>query len=480
MKKTTEKDSLVSQIKAIPNQVKIFVLGLFVVVLALVSVLPNLNYKFLQGSILNIKTESKVNGYGYGYGYEPPYVFVDDDGYGYGYQVDENTKKYIRIRNIEFYFDNMSDILTVKVIYSPRYEGTMIVEPSIYLVEPAQINYGTTNPSYIGKCLVLENNDICIMKQQFTINRTLHGNQIKVTPVFKTRVTAVSNNDQRALGQIIIDNASTNTTCQTPENILACSLHLTSCPSECRPAQCQTPENVLACSLGLDSCPQECIYNGNTTLTGNVCQTPENVLACSLHLASCPQECRPAQCQIPENVLACSLGLDSCPQECIYGATSGNTTSYWTNWLNRDGPSGNGDYETYADFMPVPCKDGYQPIDVKFIRADESETTQTIHFSSKGGYCLNSENSKGCADYKVKFFCEKTGSKPTIIEKPKETPRVIEQPKVVETPIVIEKPRTVKEAITIEAKPTPKTKETIETKTTAESTILDIFKDLLK
>jgi hypothetical protein len=64
MKKTIE--NLFDQIKSTPKQVKMFFGVLLVAILAVAFVLPSISGKMLQGSVLNVKTESKVDGYGYG------------------------------------------------------------------------------------------------------------------------------------------------------------------------------------------------------------------------------------------------------------------------------------------------------------------------------------------------------------------------------------------------------------------------------
>lgn len=214
------------------------------------------------------------------------------------------------------------------------------------------------------------------------------------------------------------------------------------------------PENLLE-----EADEDDNVYVLKLNQIQDTCKTPENILACDLQLADCPQQCRPEICQTSENILACPLGLASCPEECRYGSTIHEAPSYRTEWLNRDTPSGNGDYETYKDFTPVPCKDGYKPTNAEFVRIDW-KTNQKIHVSPAGGYCLNSENPEWCVNHKIKFYCEKFDTN--------------EMP-------VVEKPRTVETAKTIkDSSSSISTKTSIEEKTTAQSTILDIFKELLK
>ncbi|RYZ43210.1 MAG: hypothetical protein EOO71_04590 [Myxococcaceae bacterium] len=80
----------------------------------------------------------------------------------------------------------------------------------------------------------------------------------------------------------------------------------------------------------------------------------------------------------------------------------------WTQWLNRDLPGGDGDFETLADFGPnLVCPN---PVAV------ECQTTGGIPWYStgqqyscipnQGGVCLNSQQSGSfCQDYQVRFYC---------------------------------------------------------------------------
>lgn len=79
----------------------------------------------------------------------------------------------------------------------------------------------------------------------------------------------------------------------------------------------------------------------------------------------------------------------------------------WTAWLNRDAPSGNGDYETRADFVPAVCA---SPL------AIQCQTTAGVDWTltgevysctpSVGGVCINANQPDGsCMDYRVRFLC---------------------------------------------------------------------------
>jgi len=84
----------------------------------------------------------------------------------------------------------------------------------------------------------------------------------------------------------------------------------------------------------------------------------------------------------------------------------------WTNWLNRDSPSGKGDYETLNDFNPSLVCDGEIPVAVECRRISDhlyyNETGEVVHASpTVGCWCINSEqvNSSYCSNYEVRFQC---------------------------------------------------------------------------
>jgi|GEM_PF-4129292 len=88
----------------------------------------------------------------------------------------------------------------------------------------------------------------------------------------------------------------------------------------------------------------------------------------------------------------------------IYGCDG----SEWTSWLNRDLPTGNGDYETLPDFLSggAACAN---PIAIEcrtlsgvdYRQVGQNYTCQP----STGGFCRNAENDGGCMDYEVRFLC---------------------------------------------------------------------------
>lgn len=89
------------------------------------------------------------------------------------------------------------------------------------------------------------------------------------------------------------------------------------------------------------------------------------------------------------------------------GACSpGCSSARWTDWLDRDGPSGSGDYETLADFKKQgdACS---HPLAV------ECETKQGVPMPTGEGYvcdpnrgavCVNAPGRR-CEDFRVRFCC---------------------------------------------------------------------------
>ncbi|MFZ6029123.1 MAG: metallophosphoesterase [Chloroflexota bacterium] len=78
----------------------------------------------------------------------------------------------------------------------------------------------------------------------------------------------------------------------------------------------------------------------------------------------------------------------------------------WTAWLDRDNPSGDGDWETRADF-PGVCAAPLQ-IDGRTLTGTYwYDTGEKLSVSPGTGLvCRNAEqNDKYCLDYKVRFFC---------------------------------------------------------------------------
>lgn len=78
----------------------------------------------------------------------------------------------------------------------------------------------------------------------------------------------------------------------------------------------------------------------------------------------------------------------------------------WTDFLDRDDPTENGDYETLQDYSTDEvCQN---PIALE-AQARSSGSTAVTHVSLDWGFwCNNDENEGGCADFEVRFCCPKT------------------------------------------------------------------------
>lgn len=81
----------------------------------------------------------------------------------------------------------------------------------------------------------------------------------------------------------------------------------------------------------------------------------------------------------------------------------------WTPWLDRDNPSGKGDYETLVDFLQngQACPN---PAGIQCQTLNGVDWTQTGEVYSctaaLGGYCINTNQPDGsCLDYRVRFLC---------------------------------------------------------------------------
>ncbi|XP_028409446.1 cartilage intermediate layer protein 2-like [Dendronephthya gigantea] len=92
-------------------------------------------------------------------------------------------------------------------------------------------------------------------------------------------------------------------------------------------------------------------------------------------------------------------------------AVSAHAAVYWTGWLDRDNPSGTGDWETYNSFKPRPCRAGYRPLGancrVKHTYQPWYAANQNIALQcTSGGFvCKNSDNTQYCKDYEIQFRC---------------------------------------------------------------------------
>ena len=93
-----------------------------------------------------------------------------------------------------------------------------------------------------------------------------------------------------------------------------------------------------------------------------------------------------------------------------------NFSCVWTNWKDRDNPSGTGDWETRVDFPDI-CS---APL------AAQCQTTGGVDWANvnevnvlctpeNGAICQNAYNPQGCSDYIVRFCCPSTTPPPILI-----------------------------------------------------------------
>jgi hypothetical protein len=80
----------------------------------------------------------------------------------------------------------------------------------------------------------------------------------------------------------------------------------------------------------------------------------------------------------------------------------------WTPWLNRDAPSGNGDYETLADFDPSLVCPNPIAVECQTLTGVPWYSTGEVYTCNPtvGGACTNASQPDGaCQDYQVRFYC---------------------------------------------------------------------------
>jgi hypothetical protein len=125
----------------------------------------------------------------------------------------------------------------------------------------------------------------------------------------------------------------------------------------------------------------------------------QNVMPCPVVFGICPGECGNDVCEPGERGV--------CPEDC--GPPPPPPYIRWSSWLNRDNPSGTGDWETLADFSfsQVGCS---LPafIDAKTIAGVSWQSTgEKLTVSPDVGlFCRVAEQTDGdCQDYQVRFGC---------------------------------------------------------------------------
>jgi microsomal dipeptidase-like Zn-dependent dipeptidase len=86
----------------------------------------------------------------------------------------------------------------------------------------------------------------------------------------------------------------------------------------------------------------------------------------------------------------------------------------WTAWLNRDGPSGSGDWETVSEFITAGqvCSN---PMGIQCQSTSGVDWTQTGEIytctAAAGGICRAQDQADGyCLDYRVRFRCPLSGT----------------------------------------------------------------------
>lgn len=148
--------------------------------------------------------------------------------------------------------------------------------------------------------------------------------------------------------------------------------------------------------------------------TGCTLELPEQDVSMSEQaLVPPPCEIDVAASAAPEDEPICGFCGDgfchpfevgACPQDCHV-----QPDIIWSNWLDRDDPSGTGDWETRVDFSisQVGCA---SPVDVQAQTTSgvpASSTGQILSISpSVGLICNNANQSSGtCLDYRVRFAC---------------------------------------------------------------------------
>jgi len=105
------------------------------------------------------------------------------------------------------------------------------------------------------------------------------------------------------------------------------------------------------------------------------------------------------------------LTIDTCIDNCTCEHAQIEPECYWTEWLDRDGPSGAGDYEIFDLTKDHPCPD-YIIEDVNCETKDGTVCTIAgqivncrIDHPMPGCWCKNTDNDGMCLDYQVQFYC---------------------------------------------------------------------------
>jgi Zn-dependent metalloprotease len=89
------------------------------------------------------------------------------------------------------------------------------------------------------------------------------------------------------------------------------------------------------------------------------------------------------------------------------GAACSLAPCTWTQWYDRDQPSGTGDWELRVDQIPAVCASPSRVECTTLGGVDRSLTGETVTCTPQTGFvCKNAEQSDGsCQDYRVRFCC---------------------------------------------------------------------------
>jgi len=166
-------------------------------------------------------------------------------------------------------------------------------------------------------------------------------------------------------------------------------------------------------SLGYNSGTLGCENDCNSFDTGN-CVSISNPV-CGNGILEGGEECDGSNLNGKSCVLeGYASGTLKCDSNCgfDYSGCLEDEAEFWTPWLDRDNPSGKGDYELLSYFVESgqACEN---PTDVEYRAVNGEKILQTVHSSTTFGfYCLNSENNAdgsvytvSCLDYEVRFKC---------------------------------------------------------------------------
>ena len=124
--------------------------------------------------------------------------------------------------------------------------------------------------------------------------------------------------------------------------------------------------------------------------------------------------------------MSLNCGLSHIIPECPTAATNS-----WTLWLDRDNPSGIGDYENIEHYFPkggTACTDGTQPTAVQCRVHGTHQSWDLLPYADtlycnleEGFVCENSKVPGKCPDFEVRFYCG-ANAPPTSVNSPPPAP----------------------------------------------------------